>query len=336
MPSVGKYIIVRSLIAIPMIFILLTTVFIVLRVMPGDPVSAILGEKAPEEYKEALRKKLGMDKPYHIQYLNYLSNLLRGDFRTSILTERPVLEELFERFPATLELTIGSLLVALPIGVFGGMKAAYRRNTKIDHAIRSYAIVAWTLFIPFLGAIFQWIFSITLHILPTSGRLDPMMVPPKVTGLYTIDSLLAGDIYAFIESIRHLILPSLTLGIVMSGAFVRIIRENMIVVLKKDFITAARARGVPENQILWRHAMKNTMIPFITIFGLIFALLLAGAVLTETTFSWPGIGRYLVERIYYRDYPAIQGAVVLYAIIVVVINLFVDIVYAFIDPRIRY
>ena len=233
-------------------------------------------------------------------------------------------------------MTIGALIVALPIGIFGGMKAAYKRNTKTDHAIRSYAIVAWTLFIPFLGAIFQWIFSIYLRILPTSGRIDPMLVPPRITGLYTIDSLLTGNIPAFIDAIRHLILPSLTLGIVMSGAFVRIIRENMIVVLKKDFITAARARGVPENEILWKHAMKNTLIPFITIFGLIFALLLAGAVLTETTFSWPGMGRYLVERIYYRDYPAIQGAVVMYAIIVVLINLIVDIVYAFIDPRVRY
>jgi len=334
--ALSRYIISRILTTIPMILILLSLVFIVLRIMPGDPVNAILGEKAPQEYKEKLRKKLGLDKPIHVQFYEYILKIMKGDFGTSLLTKRPILEELKERFAATLELTIFSLLIAVPIGIFGGSKAAYKRHSKEDHAIRLFAIISWTLFIPFFGSILQYIFGIKLRVLPTSGRIDPFNVPEHITGLYILDSILTGNVVALIDALRHLILPSITLGIVMSGALVRIVRENMIIALKKDYINAARARGVTEKDVVYNHALKNSLIPFITMFGLMFALLLAGAALTETTFSWPGMGRYLVERIYYRDYPAVQGAVVLYALIVALVNLIVDIVYAFIDPRVRY
>jgi len=337
MGSIRRYIVVRLLTAIPMLFILLTTIFIVLRLLPGDPISAMYGGKIPEEYAERLRHQLGLDQPIHIQYINYLWQLFRGDFGTSTYTKRPIAREILERFPATLELTIYGLIIALLIGIIFGSISAHKRGSKIDRVIRTYSIVAYSLFIPWFGAMLQYFFGVYLHVLPVGNRLDATISPPPtVTGLYTIDSLLAGDFYAFSSAIRHIILPSFVLGIVLSGIFVRITRENMIVVLKKDFINFARARGIRENRILWSHALKNSMIPIITIFGLQFALLLAGAILTETTFSWPGLGTYLKLRIEYRDYPAVQGVIVVYALLVILVSLIVDIIYAMIDPRIRY
>ena len=336
MGSLARYIVVRTLTVVPMLLILLSVVFVVLRIIPGDPVSAILGEKAPEEYKQKLRHELGLDKPIYIQFIEYLLNIIRGDFGKSLYTKRDVISEIKERFFATLELSIFAMLVCLPISTILGVRAAHKRHRPTDHAIRLYAIITWALFIPFFGSILQLIFCVWLKLLPPGGRIDPLKKPETITGLYILDSILTGNMSALIDALQHIILPAITLGIVLSGGFIRIIRENMIITLRQDFITAARARGVKEKDVIWRHAFKNTLIPFITMFGLMFALLLAGAVLTETTFSWPGLGRYLVERIYYRDYPAVQGAIVFYAVVVALVNLLVDIAYAAIDPRIRY
>jgi peptide/nickel transport system permease protein len=320
-----------------MIIILLSIIFIVLRVMPGDPVLAMLGDKAPMQQVEAMRHQLGLDRPLYIQFLDYVSNLARGDFGNSLIWgKRLVIVEIFEHFPATLELTIASMIVMLLVGVLTGAQAAYRRNSLADYSLRTYGIVIYALPIFWFGMILQLIFGVYLKWLPIAGRIDPLLSPRGVTGLYTIDSLIAGNLLGFVSAVQHLILPSLTLGLVLSGIFTRLTRVHMLDVLRQDFVTAARARGLKENTVLYKHALKNAFIPILTMIGLQFALLLAGAVLTESTFSWPGMGSYLVERISYRDFPAIQGAVVFFAVLVAAVSVTVDMVYAFLDPRIRY
>jgi len=305
--------------------------------MPGDPVLAMLGDKAPMQQVEAMRHQLGLDRPLYIQFLDYVSNLARGDFGNSLIWgKRPVIVEIFEHFPATLELTITSMIVMLLVGVLTGAQAAYRRNSLADYSLRTYGIVIYALPIFWFGMILQLIFGVYLKWLPIAGRIDPFLSPRGVTGLYTIDSLIAGNLLGFVSAVQHLILPSLTLGLVLSGIFTRLTRVHMLDVLRQDFVTAARARGLKENTVLYKHALKNAFIPILTMIGLQFALLLAGAVLTESTFSWPGMGSYLVERISYRDFPAIQGAVVFFAILVAAVSVTVDMIYAYLDPRIRY
>jgi len=335
--SLRFYLITRVLLSLPMIIILLSIIFIVLRVMPGDPVLAMLGDKAPMQQVEAMRHQLGLDRPLYIQFLDYVSNLARGDFGNSLIWgKRPVIVEIFEHFPATLELTIASMIVMLLVGVLTGAQAAYRRNSLVDYGLRTYGIVIYSLPIFWFGMVLQLIFGVYLRWLPIAGRIDPFLSPRGVTGLYTIDSLIAGDLLGFVSAVQHLILPSLTLGLVLSGIFTRLTRVHMLDVLRQDFVTAARARGLKENTVLYKHALKNAFIPILTMIGLQFALLLAGAVLTESTFSWPGMGSYLVERISYRDFPAIQGAVVFFAVLVAAVSVTVDMIYAYWDPRIRY
>jgi len=335
--SLRFYLITRILLSLPMVIILLSIIFMVLRVMPGDPVLAMLGDKAPIQQVEAMRHQLGLDRPLYIQFLDYVSNLARGDFGNSLIWgKRPIIVEIFEHFPATLELTIASMIVMLLVGVLTGTQAAYRRNSLADYSLRTYGIVIYALPIFWFGMILQLIFGVYLKWLPIAGRIDPFLSPRGVTGLYTIDSLIAGDLLGFVSAVQHLVLPSLTLGLVLSGIFTRLTRVHMLDVLRQDFVTAARARGLKENTVLYKHALKNAFIPILTMIGLQFALLLAGAVLTESTFSWPGMGSYLVERISYRDFPAIQGAVVFFAVLVAAVSVTVDMIYAFLDPRIRY
>jgi peptide/nickel transport system permease protein len=253
-----------------------------------------------------------------------------------IFGHRPISIEILEHFPATLELSVSSMIVMLAVGVFTGAQSAYRRNSATDYSFRTFGIVVYSIPIFWLGMIFQLVFGVYLGWLPIAGRIDPFLSPPTITGLYTIDSLLSGNIVSLVSSVRHLILPSLTLGLVLSGIFTRLTRVNMLDVLRQDFIAAARARGLKESAVLYKHALKNAFIPILTMIGLQFALLLAGAVLTETTFSWPGMGSYLIERISYRDFPAIQGAIVFFAALVAAVSVIVDMIYAYLDPRIRY
>ncbi|RLG60411.1 ABC transporter permease, partial [Candidatus Geothermarchaeota archaeon] len=321
------------------VLILLSVVFLIMRVMPGDPVLAMLGPKAPPKHVEALREQLGLNKPIVIQYIEYLSGLLHGDFgRSLIWGRRPVLVEIFEHFPATVELTISSFTIAVVIGLLTGMYSAYKYERPVDYALRLYGVVTYALFIPWFGMMLQLIFGVYLGWLPIGGRIDPGMgmYIKTITGLYILDSILTGDFTVLASAIKHLILPSITLGIVLSGVYTRLTRSNMIEVLRQDFITAVRARGLPERVVLFKHALKNTFIPILTMMGLQFALLLAGAVLTETTFSWPGMGTFLMERILYRDFPTVQGIIVFFAILVAIVSLVVDILYAMLDPRVRY
>ncbi|MCD6420012.1 MAG: ABC transporter permease [Synergistetes bacterium] len=336
MGSLRRYIVVRLLLAVPMVLILLTMVFFIMRIMPGDPVTALLGPKAPPSVVANMRHRLGLDEPLFIQYISYLGRLLHGDMGTSMLTERPVFQEIMERFPATLELTLYAMLFAVLVGIFMGTESARRQDSFGDVFGRMYTIIIYSIPVFWLGMLFQVIFGVNLHWLPISGRVSPMMDPHKITSLYTIDALLTGDWESFRDVVAHLVLPAITLGLVISSIFVRMVRGNMVLTLNMDFVRAARARGIRENAVVYRHALKNALVPILTIMGLQFALLLAGAVLTETTFSWPGIGSYLIMRIRYRDFAGIQGAIVFYALLVVTVSILIDVIDALVDPRVRY
>jgi len=335
MVSLRAYIIRRILFAIPMVFILLSIVFVVMRVA-GDPVRVTVGLHAPPEQIEQIKERLGLNKPLSIQFFDYLWQLLHGNLGQSLYTRRAVSLEILDKFPATLELSICSFTLSVLIGIFTGVYSARRYNKPADHALRLYGIVTYALFIPWIGLILQLIFGVYLGWLPTFGRIDTLMEPHTITGLYVLDSILTLNLPSLVSSIRHLVLPSVTLGIYISGIFTRLTRSNMLEVLRKDFITAARARGLSETTVVYKHALKNAFIPILTMMGLQFAMLLAGAVLTETTFSWPGMGTFLFERIGLRDFTTVQGTIVFFALLVIAISLVIDIIYVYIDPRIRY
>lgn len=235
-----------------------------------------------------------------------------------------------------MELSIFSMIITVLIGVFSGAYAAQKRRSVADYSFRIYSIVIYALPVFWLGLMLQLIFGVRLGWLPVYGRIGTRMAPETITGLFVLDSILTANPASLISAVKHLILPSLTLGLYLSGVFTRLTRGNMLDVLQQDFITAARARGLSERVVVYKHALKNALIPILTMIGLQFALLLAGAVLTETTFSWPGMGRFLVNRIEYRDFPSIQGGVVFFALLVTAVSLVVDIIYAQVDPRIRY
>jgi len=336
MASLKVYIARRVLLAIPMIFILLSIVFLIMRVA-GDPVSAILGGHAPQEQIEQIKQQLGLNKPIIFQFFGYIGQLLRGNLgRSLIWGQRPVVNEIWDHFPATLELSISAFLISIIIGIFTGTVAATHRNRFLDHTFRLYGIVTYGLFIPWIGIMLQLLFGVYLGLLPIGGRIGTLMEPKSITGLYVLDSLLTLNFDSLVSAIKHLILPSVTLGVYLSGIYTRLTRTHLMETLEKDFIKAARARGLSERAVIYKHGLKNAFIPILTMMGLQFALLLVGAVLTEITFSWPGMGTLLFERITYRDFTTVQGIIVFFALIVVTVNLLVDIIYAYIDPRIRY
>jgi len=321
-----------------MVITLLTLVFIILRVLPGDPVSVILGPKAPPEVVEELRKALGLDKPLHIQYIDYLGKILHGDFGLSYYWKIPVRDLLWPRFLATLELSLLAMVIAIALGVTLGALGALKRNTVIDVVTRLIGVASYAVPVFLLGLMMQLILGVYLGLFPISGRISSEYIGQfrPITGLYLIDTLIQGRLDIFVDVLKHLVMPATALGFIISGVINRMTRQSLLEVLDKEFIIAARARGIPEDRILTKYALRNALIPILTIAGMQFALLLAGAVLTESTFSYPGLGTFLVTSVTYRDYNAIQGAIVLYAIVVVIVNTITDILYAFIDPRVRY
>jgi peptide/nickel transport system permease protein len=300
---------------------IISIVFLLLRATPGDPADAILGGRAPESAKEELRKQLGLDLPIWLQYLNYLGQILRFDLGTSLTSRgQNVWEIISQHFPATVELAVCSM-----------------PGTSFDVGGRLFGIITYALPMFWAGMLLQLIFSVQLRWFPNSNRFPPNINPPTtITGLYTIDSLLSGNFSQFFTALHHLALPSLTLGILLSGIFERIVRVNLKQTLKADYVEAARARGISENKILVSHALKNALIPVITVLGLTFASLLGGAILTEVTFSWPGLANRLYQAISDRDYPTVQGVLVFFGAIVVSASILIDILNAYVDPRIRY
>jgi peptide/nickel transport system permease protein len=333
------YVVTRLLLAPLQVLTIVTMVFLLLRATPGDPVDAILGGRAPDSAKEAMRKQLGLDLPLPLQYLNYLGNLvLKLDMGKSISSRgKSVWDIIGEHFPATAELAIFSIIVALIVGIAVGTLSASRPGTSLDVGGRLFGIITYALPMFWAGMLLQLIFAVTFDLLPLGSRFPVTLeAPAKLTGLYTIDSLLTGKFVEFFTAIKYLILPSCTLGVLLSGIFERIVRVNLKQTLQADYVEAARARGIPENKILFSHALKNALIPVITVLGLTFASLLGGAVLTEVTFSWPGLANRLFEAINERDYPTVQGIMVFFGTIVVMASIAIDILNAYVDPRIRY
>ncbi|NMB62334.1 MAG: ABC transporter permease [Chloroflexi bacterium] len=337
--SLKKFLITRFLLTIPMILILVTLVFFIMRVLPGDPIRSQLGPRVSEEQANVLRERLGLNDPIIVQYGHYLKDVVTLDFGNALTRgERPIREELGERLPATLELTIPAMLLTAVLGIGLGSFAAKNRKKVVDYGIRLFSIFIYSIPIFFMGLIFQIVFGVRLNILPLSGRMDPILLTTfqSKTNFYIIDSIITQNWPALKSTFLHLIMPSMTLGLSLTGVFIRLTRVNMIEMIKSDFIIAGRARGISENKLVYKHSLRNTLIPIMTLIGLQMAILIAGAVLTETTFSWPGMGRYLVDRIALRDYTAVQSTIAVFAFFVAIISLVMDILYALVDPRIRY
>jgi peptide/nickel transport system permease protein len=338
MKNLLRYLATRLLLTIPMLLILLTVVFVVLRVIPGDPISAMLGDHAPVKYLAEKKHELGLDKPIWEQYIDYLWQLSRFDLGNSMILQEKVTAPILEKLPATIELTMVGLLVALGIGIPVGAWAARHRRSVGDFTARLYGNIVYCIPVFWMGLILQMIFGVALDWLPVAGRVGSRVLTRdfETTGFYLFDTVLKGDWSSFTDVALHLILPALTLGVTLSGIFLRLTRANMLDSLKSDFVLAGRARGLAEGKVVYGHALGNAFVPVLTMLGLQFAVLLAGAILTETTFSWPGMGRLLLERIYLRDYPTVQGIIVIFALFVSIISLIVDIIHALIDPRVKY
>ena len=338
--SLKSYIITRLLLTIPMVFILLSIVFVVLRVLPGDPVTMLEGKDIPEEVLQRRREELGLNKPIHEQYLSYLINIFQGNLGETALTKVPVSYFIIQRLPATVELAIMSMIFAVIIGIFLGSYGAYKFHRPLSYIVRIYGMIVYSIPVFFLGLLLIYILSISLGIFPTSLRLSPLLEIEystiRVTNFILIDSIILNRYDILYDWLHHLFLPSLVLGIYLSGIFVRLTHAQVAETLFKDFVTAARARGITERRILYKYGLRNALIPIVTMMGLQFAALLSGAVLTETVFNWPGIGSLVYESILARDYNLVQGSIVIYAFLVALVSLIVDITYAYIDPRIRY
>lgn len=319
-----------------MIWILFTIVFVVLRIIPGDPALLHFEKNVDPATLEAFKARLGMNVPPLQQYINSLAGLFVGNFGLSMQDFSPITMNLMKRFPGTLELTIYSMLFAVLLGVALGVFSAKRYDKPADHGIRLFGIITYAIPVFFLGMVLQFIFGIWLKWLPVNSRWDAHYTqPPTITGMYTFDAILSLNPVAFVVAFRHILLPSITLGTVLCGIFIRLTRTNMLETLRMDFVVAAEARGLPDGMVTYGYALRNAFLPIMTMIGLQFAALLAGAVLTETTFNWYGLGTYLVSCINQRDYTGIQGAVVFFGILVSLVTLVMDLLYAWLDPRIR-
>jgi dipeptide transport system permease protein len=312
-------------------------VFLLIHLIPGNVVEAMSGERGmePERYAR-LMHEFGLDRPLYVQYFDYIGKVLRGDLGNSISTHEPVMKEFMALFPATVELSLCAMLFALIIGVPVGMLAALKRNTVIDYSVMGVSLTGYSMPIFWWALLLILLFSVTLGWTPVSGRIGIAYDLPPVTGLMLIDTLLSGEPGAFRSAVSHLILPTIALGTIPLAVIARMTRSSMLEVLREDYIRTARAKGLSRWRVVVIHALRNALIPVITIVGLAVGSLLAGAVLTESIFSWPGIGKWLVEAIHRRDYPVVQGGILLSSSIVIAVNLLVDVLYGVINPRIRH
>ncbi|MDO8105813.1 ABC transporter permease [Isoptericola sp. b441] len=338
--SLGRYIAVRALLIIPTVFILVTTVFVLMRTT-GDPITASQGGRLPPEQLAERIHAAGYDRPILVQYWDYLTGILHGDFGTTLSDHRPVTEVLTTFGTATLELAIYALIVAFLLGIPLGRLAAFHRDKAPDAVLRVLAILAYATPVFFAGLMLKLVFSVWLNVLPVAGRASTRteLTLQKVdnpTGIYLVDALRTGDPAVIGDVLTHAVLPALTLGLLTAGVFLRLVRTNVISTFGAGYVEAARSRGVAERRLLRKHAYKPALIPIVTVIGLQIALLLGGAVLTETTFEWKGLGFQLAQYLQARDFVAVQGIVAVLAVIVAVTNFIVDIIAALIDPRVRY
>ena len=336
--SLRTYLLTRIGLVLPMVLILLTLVFLLMRVAPGNPIQASLGGHVPPAVIHQIEHRLGFDKPLLTQYGDYLWSIVRGNFGTTITDNRPLSQIIKQNGAATLELTFFAMLIAIAVGVVIGLLAGRFRDTSVDIFGRLFGIVTYATPVFFLGLLAQLVFGVWLGWLPISDQASPTTEAflQTHTNLLFVDAIIDGNWGALWDVTKHLILPATTLGLATAGIFIRLIRINVIRTLRDDYIEAARARGIVERRVVFSHAFKNALVPVITVIGLNLALLLGGAVLTETTFNWPGIGHELVLYLENRDYAAVQGIIVVFALVVVAISVLVDFVNAYVDPRIRY
>src|SRR6185436_11915319 len=333
-----RFLLKRLALTLPTFVALMFVTFMMIRLVPGDPVEVRRGERgiSPERHAELLHQ-MGLDQPVWKQFADYMWGLLHGDFGVSIITKNPILHEFIQLFPATLELSICAMLLAVAIGVPAGVIAAARRGGVYDQSLMGLALTGYSMPIFWWGLILILVMSNWLHLTPVSGRVDLIkFYYPPVTGFMLIDSLLSGKAGAFGDAVRHLILPSIVLGTVPLAVVARMTRSSMLEVLDEDYVRTARAKGLAMQRVVGLHALRNALIPVVTVIGLQTGTLLAGAVLTETIFSWPGVGKWLIESIGRRDYPALQGGIMLISSVVIFVNLIVDMLYGLINPRIRH
>ena len=321
---------------IPVLFGMTLIVFAIIHAIPGNPAQVILGQRATPESIAEVTKQLGLDRPWYIQYFDYLSSLLHGDLGISLRTRGPINTEVWPYLAATLELTVVAMLIAIIIGVNAGIISAWFSRSWFDYGAMVFALVGVSLPIFWLGLMLQWAFSIELGWLPTTGREDARDPVTAITNLYLVDTLLQGRFDQFLIVVKHIILPSMALATIPMAIIARMTRATMLEVMRADYVRTARAKGLKMFWVVYKHSLKNAIIPVLTVIGLQTGLLLGGAILTETIFGWPGIGRYLYDAIGYRDYPVIQSGILIIAAIFVLINLVVDLLYVVVDPRIKY
>lgn len=346
------YLLRRLLGLIPVLFGVSLLIFTITRLVPGDPAVALLGQRSSPEAREQLRVELGLDQPLWVnfeaaaergpaglleaQYPIYMQRLLQGDLGRSIFSRIPVSQSLRARFPATIELTLFAMVFAVAIGLPAGVWAALNRGRIADTAVMTVALSGVSFPVFWLAIILIYLFAVVLGWLPPSGRLSVATDLRPITGLYVLDAMLRGNGAALVDALRHLVLPAVALGTIPLAIVVRMTRSSMLEVLSQDYVRTARSKGVSERVVVNKHALRNALLPVVTVIGLSFGTLLSGAILTETVFSWPGIGRWVYDAIAARDYPIIQGGVLFVAFIFVIVNLLVDLSYALIDPRIQY
>ena len=333
-----RFLLKRLALTLPTFFALMFVTFVMIRLVPGDPIEVRRGERgiSPERL-EQLRHEMGLDQPIWKQFLDYVWAILHGDFGTSIVSKAPILNEFATLFPATLELTFCAMLFAIVLGIPAGVIAASRRGGIYDQSLMGLALTGYSMPIFWWGLILILVMSNTLHLTPVSGRVDLIkFYYEPVTNFMLIDSLLSGQKGAFRDALHHLILPTIVLGTVPLAVIARMTRSAMLEVLEEDYVRTAKAKGLSTFRIIGVHALRNALIPVVTVIGLQIGGLLAGAVLTETIFSWPGVGKWLVESIGRRDYPALQGGIMLISTVVIAVNLIVDLLYGLINPRIRH
>jgi peptide/nickel transport system permease protein len=331
-----SFILKRLLLMILVLLGVSVIVFVVARVIPADPVGAILGGNAPPDLIDDMRHRLGLDKPLINQFLDYMFGLLKGDLGVSLKSNRPVTTDIADFFPATLELAIAATFVSILLGITLGIFSAVYRNRFIDHFSRVFSILGVSMPVFWTGLLLLLLFYYKLGWLPGTGRLSLFTpAPDRITGLLIIDSLLTLNFEAFKDALSHIILPAVVLGYSATASIARITRSSMLDVLRQDYIRTAKAKGIGKRLVIYRHALRNALIPVVTIIGLTFGGLLEGAVLTETIFGWPGLGRYIVNALLFLDYPAVMGGTLFVAVVYSLVNLVVDIVYAVLDPRMR-
>ena len=330
------YIIKRLIQLIPVIIGVTIIAFSLIHLAPGDPARTMLGQHATQQELNEIREKYGLDEPIYVQYAIWLNGVLHGDLGRSILTKELVVIEITERFPNTIELAIAAMIFAIIIGGLAGIISATKQYSITDYTVMGIALFGISMPVFWLGIMLMLIFGVILGWLPIGGRIDLIIPFQRVTGFMILDSIITGNFNALISILKHLILPAIALGTIPMAIIARVTRSSMLEVLRQDFIRTERAKGLSERVVIYKHALRNAMVPVVTVIGLNFGLLLSGAILTETVFSWPGLGRLVVNAVYQRDYPLVVGCILIFAIVFVIVNLITDILYTFIDPRIKY